>query len=270
MMLFDWDDENRTHIAAHSVSCGEAEQVINNQPFDVRFQTVNGEERFVQLGETNAGRILVVVSTWREVLIRVITAFDASRAMNEFTSPRREICMEQTLKFPEFKSEAEEAQWWVENQDQLAQQFKRAAGAGKLGRGTVAARGNTPTTTIRLDPQDIAKARFHAERKGLKYQTYLKMLIHQALHDEEIQSGPSIQHQEKNASKTPKGSGLDRRSRNEEGEIRKKRIDTLVGTLRKEYGEDFAKGYRSNATLRTVLEREGLDDLSQLLKKKRA
>jgi uncharacterized protein len=81
MVLFDWDDENRTHIAAHGVSCGEAEQVINNEPFDIRFGTVNGEERFVQLGETNAGRILVVVSTWREVFIRVITAFDASRAM---------------------------------------------------------------------------------------------------------------------------------------------------------------------------------------------
>jgi uncharacterized protein len=81
MVLFDWDDENRTHIATHSVSCGEAEQVINNEPFDVKFQTLNGEERFVQLGETNAGRILVVVSTWRGVLIRVITAFDAPKAM---------------------------------------------------------------------------------------------------------------------------------------------------------------------------------------------
>jgi hypothetical protein len=38
---------------------------------------------------------------------------------------------------------------------------------------------------------------------------------------------------------------------------------------RDEYGEDFAKGYRSDAKLGTVLEREGLDDLSQLLKKKR-
>jgi hypothetical protein len=43
----------------------------------------------------------------------------------------------------------------------------------------------------------------------------------------------------------------------------------LVGTLRDEYGDDFAKGYRSDTKLGTVLEREGLDDLSQLLKKKR-
>jgi uncharacterized DUF497 family protein len=81
MLLFDWDDDNKTHIAAHDVSSAEAEQVINSEPFDLEFQTVNGEERFVQLGETEAGRILVVVSTWRTTLIRVVTAFDASKAM---------------------------------------------------------------------------------------------------------------------------------------------------------------------------------------------
>jgi uncharacterized DUF497 family protein len=41
MVLFDWDDENRNHIAAHDVSCAEAEQVINNEPFDLEFQTAN-------------------------------------------------------------------------------------------------------------------------------------------------------------------------------------------------------------------------------------
>ena len=81
MLQFDWHDENRGHVAAHDVSCAEAEQVIKNEPFDLEFQTENGEERFVQLGETNAGRILVVVSTSRKTLIRVITAFDAPKAM---------------------------------------------------------------------------------------------------------------------------------------------------------------------------------------------
>jgi uncharacterized protein len=81
MLQFDWDDENRGHVAAHDVSCAEAEQVIKNEPFDLEFQTENGEERFVQLVETNAGRILVVVSTWRKTWIRVITAFDAPKAM---------------------------------------------------------------------------------------------------------------------------------------------------------------------------------------------
>ena len=61
--------------------------------------------------------------------------------------------------------------------------------------------------------------------------------------------------------------GLDDRMRDADGEIRKKRDDTLVRTLRQEYGDDFALGYRSDAKLRTVLKGEGLGSLDQLLKK---
>jgi hypothetical protein len=63
--------------------------------------------------------------------------------------------------------------------------------------------------------------------------------------------------------------GLDDRCRDQNGEIRHKRSDTLVGTLRKEYGEDFAKGIRSDAKLGTVLDKTGAESLSDLLKKKR-
>lgn len=61
--------------------------------------------------------------------------------------------------------------------------------------------------------------------------------------------------------------GLDNRMRDENGEIRQKRSDTKVETLRNTYGSDFAKGYRSDAQLGTVLRREGFDSLDQLLKK---
>jgi hypothetical protein len=62
--------------------------------------------------------------------------------------------------------------------------------------------------------------------------------------------------------------GLDDRVRDADGEIRKKRSDTLVSTLRKEYGDDFANGYRSDAELGTVLKKEGKATLDQLLKKR--
>jgi hypothetical protein len=62
--------------------------------------------------------------------------------------------------------------------------------------------------------------------------------------------------------------GLDGRQRDADGEIRKKRSDTLVKTLRKEYGEKFAEGYRANTKLGTVLSREGVQTLDQLLKKR--
>ena len=43
--------------------------------------------------------------------------------------------------------------------------------------------------------------------------------------------------------------GLDGRCRDADGEIRRKRSDTLVGTLRREYGEHFAEDFRSDAKL---------------------
>jgi hypothetical protein len=92
--------------------------------------------------------------------------------------------MPKILATPEFKTEEEEAQWWAANQDALLPEFERAAQDGTLGRGTVARGGQTPTTTIRLDPADIELAREQAEQHGLKYQTYLKMIIHRALQQE--------------------------------------------------------------------------------------
>jgi len=43
----------------------------------------------------------------------------------------------------------------------------------------------TPTVSIRIAPEDIARARGLAEKKGLRYQTYLKMLLHEALEREQ-------------------------------------------------------------------------------------
>jgi predicted DNA binding CopG/RHH family protein len=105
--------------------------------------------------------------------------------------------MQEKLKKQSFKSEAEEAKWWDESQDALAQEFEKGAAEGTLGHGTVARKGKTPTTTIRLDPEDISRARAQAGLKGLRYQTYLKMLIHESLRQAELQSGSGVQDKKK-------------------------------------------------------------------------
>ena len=89
--------------------------------------------------------------------------------------------MPKMLETPNFKTEQEEAAWWDSNPDALLAAFKEAAQNGTLTRGTLKKRGETPTTTIRLDPNDVALAKTQAEERGLKYQTYLKMILHQAL-----------------------------------------------------------------------------------------
>jgi hypothetical protein len=62
--------------------------------------------------------------------------------------------------------------------------------------------------------------------------------------------------------------GLDKRQRDSGGEIRQKRGDTLVKTLRKEYGDTFLPGFRSTTRLDAVLKKTGAESLHQLLKRK--
>jgi hypothetical protein len=45
--------------------------------------------------------------------------------------------------------------------------------------------GRTPAVSIRIAQSDLARARAQAARRGLRYQTYLKMLLHEALDREE-------------------------------------------------------------------------------------
>ncbi len=61
-------------------------------------------------------------------------------------------------------------------------------------------------------------------------------------------------------------SGLDSRCRDADGEIRRKRGDTLVGTLREEYGQTFVPGVRSDMRLDTLIEDSGADSLSDYLR----
>jgi hypothetical protein len=87
---FDWDDANISHIAAHGVTPKEAEQVILNRPIDLVANLRDGEDRTAQLGETNAGRILHVISTMRGEKVRVITAWSAKeRSRRYFLSRKR-------------------------------------------------------------------------------------------------------------------------------------------------------------------------------------
>lgn len=77
MLQFDWDDENIEHIAEHKVTPAEVEFVLTHRTLDVEYQDWHDEERFQEIGMTARGRFLVVLTTWRETRIRVVTAYDA-------------------------------------------------------------------------------------------------------------------------------------------------------------------------------------------------
>jgi len=48
---------------------------------------------------------------------------------------------------------------------------------------------STPTVSIPIDSKDLTLARSFAAKKGPRYQTYLKMLLHEALEHEERRPG---------------------------------------------------------------------------------
>jgi predicted DNA binding CopG/RHH family protein len=87
---------------------------------------------------------------------------------------------------PAFASEAEEAQWWFDNREQHGKEFAQAIRDGRVTRGGMARRGLIRTHSIDLDPEDFSQAQILAEKKGLRYQTYLRMLIHEALEREAL------------------------------------------------------------------------------------
>lgn len=55
------------------------------------------------------------------------------------------------------------------------------------------------------------------------------------------------------------------RSRDDDGELRRKRDDTLVRSLQKEYGITY-QGMRSNQKLAAIRKRVGMDDIKDINK----
>jgi predicted DNA binding CopG/RHH family protein len=84
---------------------------------------------------------------------------------------------------PEFESEADEARRWDEHRAELEQNLGHAI-RGTAQRLVREARASK-NITIRMPLADLERARRLSTRKGLAYQTYLKMLLHEALEREE-------------------------------------------------------------------------------------
>jgi predicted DNA binding CopG/RHH family protein len=93
--------------------------------------------------------------------------------------------MAQRLEVPKFANEAEEARWWFENQDIVADEFELAASEGRLGHGRAKQRVLAARGLLQLESEDAERARRQAKGRGMEYQEYLKMVLHQALLIEE-------------------------------------------------------------------------------------
>jgi predicted DNA binding CopG/RHH family protein len=96
--------------------------------------------------------------------------------------------MEQMKRTPKFKNEDEEAKWWASPQGRGFLKQQSAVPASKERRGSPLVanlnRAGSVQIALRLPAPDLAKAREIAGRKGIGYQTLLKMLVHEGLRRE--------------------------------------------------------------------------------------
>ena len=81
---FDWDNANILHLSEHGVTPEEAEEILLDDPSDLGFEVVDGEDRWSYVGETSEGRILRVVIALRGERMRAVTAFEPERHWKVF------------------------------------------------------------------------------------------------------------------------------------------------------------------------------------------
>jgi hypothetical protein len=96
--------------------------------------------------------------------------------------------MKKTTKPPAFANEDEEASWWASPQGRQFVKQKSAEPQKKPSKGSRLVsqlnRCASVQIALRLPGPDVEKARELATRKGIGYQTLLKMLVHEGLRRE--------------------------------------------------------------------------------------
>jgi predicted DNA binding CopG/RHH family protein len=94
------------------------------------------------------------------------------------------------IDMPKFLNEGEEADWWASRQ---GREYVKQKSAGPLKKRSVQkgsrlvgqlSRATSVQIALRLPEPDVTKARELATRKGIGYQTLLKMLVHEGLRRE--------------------------------------------------------------------------------------
>jgi hypothetical protein len=96
-----------------------------------------------------------------------------------------------TMAIPKFKNESDEAEWWASTagrsyvkRKSSSQHAKGVRAGGSHLVAELSRKRKSTQIAIRLPEADIAQARKIAERKGIGYQTLLKMLVHEGLQPE--------------------------------------------------------------------------------------
>lgn len=98
--------------------------------------------------------------------------------------------MKKEIKLPKFKNESGEADWWASRtgREYVKQRAAEAKSQGTKVKGSTLvaelSKKSSVQIALRLPESDLEHARKIATRKGIGYQTLLKMLVHEGLERE--------------------------------------------------------------------------------------
>jgi predicted DNA binding CopG/RHH family protein len=94
----------------------------------------------------------------------------------------------QLQRVPKLLNEDDEAVWWASAEGRKFVKYQSVAGPLLKRSGSALVTKLNPASSVqialRLPAPDLAKAREIAERKGIGYQTLLKMIVHEGLQRE--------------------------------------------------------------------------------------
>jgi uncharacterized DUF497 family protein len=84
---FQWDEGNiDKNLLKHQIQNWKCEQIFFNEPLIILDDPKHSlsEKRWAAFGQTDAGRLLTIIFTKREKLLRVISARDMNRKEKKF------------------------------------------------------------------------------------------------------------------------------------------------------------------------------------------
>ena len=81
-----WDPKKaKSNYQKHKIHFSDAESVLyDTMALTIEDQNIDGEKRFVTVGSDSIGRIVVVIYTYRENLIRLISARKATASERRY------------------------------------------------------------------------------------------------------------------------------------------------------------------------------------------
>ena len=92
--------------------------------------------------------------------------------------------MTEKITVPHFATESEEADWWFAHREENGKIMAKAMQEGRTMKlkDLLESHGlEGPPVPVKVDPDDVARARAQAAKRGVGYEDYIRQVLHQAL-----------------------------------------------------------------------------------------